>query len=160
MKYNELNAPKNKNRIRAARGIAAGRGKTAGRGTKGQSARSGGKRAPGFEGGQTPLLQRIPKVRGFNSLHSETATVTTTQLNDLSTKDAIDINFLIKNKVVRSKNTNFKIVKGKTPLEKKIKVIAKGISAGAAVEFDKVGATFEQASVRLPQEKHTKKKEK
>jgi large subunit ribosomal protein L15 len=56
-----------KERIRVGRGIAAGKGKTAGRGTKGQKARSGGSIPPWFEGGQTPLHMRIPKLRGFKN---------------------------------------------------------------------------------------------
>jgi large subunit ribosomal protein L15 len=52
---------------RVGRGIAAGQGKTAGRGTKGQKARAGGKIPAWFEGGQTPLHQRIPKLRGFRN---------------------------------------------------------------------------------------------
>jgi large subunit ribosomal protein L15 len=52
---------------RVGRGIAAGQGKTAGRGTKGQKARAGGKIPAWFEGGQTPLHQRIPKLRGFTN---------------------------------------------------------------------------------------------
>ena len=54
-------------RTRVGRGIAAGKGKTAGRGTKGQKARSGGSIPPWFEGGQTPLHVRIPKLRGFKN---------------------------------------------------------------------------------------------
>jgi large subunit ribosomal protein L15 len=54
-------------RTRVGRGIAAGKGKTAGRGTKGQKARAGGSIAPWFEGGQTPLHRRIPKLRGFKN---------------------------------------------------------------------------------------------
>ena len=54
-------------RTRVGRGIAAGGGKTAGRGTKGQKARAGGSIPPWFEGGQTPLHQRIPKLRGFKN---------------------------------------------------------------------------------------------
>jgi large subunit ribosomal protein L15 len=54
-----------KRRIRVGRGIAAGKGKTAGRGTKGQKSRSGGKVPPWFEGGQTPIHVRVPKLRGF-----------------------------------------------------------------------------------------------
>src|SRR4051812_10302526 len=54
-----------KARIRVGRGIAAGKGKTAGRGTKGQKARAGGSIPPWFEGGQTPIHMRIPKLRGF-----------------------------------------------------------------------------------------------
>lgn len=55
----------NRPKRRVARGIAGKRGKTAGRGTKGQGARNNIK--PGFEGGQLPLTQRIPKLRGFNN---------------------------------------------------------------------------------------------
>ena len=56
-----------KERTRVGRGIAAGKGKTAGRGTKGQKARAGGSIPPWFEGGQTPLHVRIPKLRGFKN---------------------------------------------------------------------------------------------
>jgi large subunit ribosomal protein L15 len=54
-------------KTRVGRGIAAGKGKTAGRGTKGQKARAGGSVPPWFEGGQTPLHMRIPKLRGFKN---------------------------------------------------------------------------------------------
>jgi large subunit ribosomal protein L15 len=56
-----------RNRTRVGRGIAAGKGKTAGRGTKGQKARAGGSIPAWFEGGQTPLHMRIPKLRGFTN---------------------------------------------------------------------------------------------
>ncbi|HEV8490496.1 MAG TPA: 50S ribosomal protein L15 [Candidatus Limnocylindrales bacterium] len=56
-----------KARTRVGRGIAAGKGKTAGRGTKGQKARAGGSIPAWFEGGQTPLHMRIPKLRGFTN---------------------------------------------------------------------------------------------
>ena len=69
MKLHELRPPKgaHKPKRRVGRGIAAGQGKTAGRGTKGQKARAGGKIPAWFEGGQTPLHQRIPKLRGFRN---------------------------------------------------------------------------------------------
>jgi large subunit ribosomal protein L15 len=54
-----------KRRIRVGRGIAAGKGKTAGRGTKGQRSRSGASIPAWFEGGQTPVHVRVPKLRGF-----------------------------------------------------------------------------------------------
>jgi large subunit ribosomal protein L15 len=54
-----------KRRIRVGRGIAAGKGKTAGRGTKGQKARAGASIPGWFEGGQTPVHVRVPKLRGF-----------------------------------------------------------------------------------------------
>jgi large subunit ribosomal protein L15 len=67
MKLHELRpAPGAKKvRKRKGRGIAAGQGKTAGRGTKGQNARSGGGKGPYFEGGQLPLVRRLPYKRGF-----------------------------------------------------------------------------------------------
>jgi large subunit ribosomal protein L15 len=69
MKLHDLRpAPGSKTpRTRVGRGIAAGKGKTAGRGTKGQKARAGGSIPPWFEGGQTPLHVRIPKLRGFKN---------------------------------------------------------------------------------------------
>ena len=54
-------------RTRVGRGIAAGKGKTAGRGTKGQKSRAGGSIPAGFEGGQTPIHRRVPKLRGFKN---------------------------------------------------------------------------------------------
>ena len=57
-----------KKRTRVGRGIAAGRGKTAGRGQKGQGARSGGGKGPYFEGGQLPLVRRLPFKRGFTNI--------------------------------------------------------------------------------------------
>ena len=69
MKLHDLQpAPgSHKPRTRVGRGIAAGKGKTAGRGTKGQKARAGGSIPAWFEGGQTPLHMRIPKLRGFKN---------------------------------------------------------------------------------------------
>ena len=57
-----------KKRKRVGRGIAAGQGKTAGRGTKGQGARAGGGKGPYFEGGQLPLVRRLPFKRGFTNI--------------------------------------------------------------------------------------------
>ena len=69
MKLYELRPAKGakKARKRKGRGVAAGQGKTAGRGTKGQGARSGGGKGPYFEGGQLPLVRRLPYKRGFLS---------------------------------------------------------------------------------------------
>ena len=60
-----------KNKTRKGRGIAAGQGKTAGRGTKGQRARSGRGIHLYFEGGQLPLVRRLPHIRGFTNIHRE-----------------------------------------------------------------------------------------
>ncbi len=69
MRLHDLRPPEGSRtrKTRVGRGIAAGKGKTAGRGTKGQKARAGGSIPPWFEGGQTPLHVRIPKLRGFKN---------------------------------------------------------------------------------------------
>ena len=56
-------------KVRVGRGVAAGKGKTAGRGTKGQRARAGASIPAWFEGGQTPIHVRIPKLRGFRNIN-------------------------------------------------------------------------------------------
>jgi large subunit ribosomal protein L15 len=68
MKLHDLHPAKgaNKNRKRVGRGISAGQGKTAGRGMKGQNSRSGGGVPPYFEGGQLPLVRKLPFVRGYS----------------------------------------------------------------------------------------------
>lgn len=70
MKLHELKADKGarKRKRRVGRGISAGQGKTAGRGQKGQAARPGGVKSPYFEGGQLPLVRRLPFKRGFTNL--------------------------------------------------------------------------------------------
>jgi len=70
MKLHELRAApgSRKKRIRVGRGDASRGGKTAGRGTKGQNARSGGGVRPYFEGGQLPLVRRLPHQRGFTNI--------------------------------------------------------------------------------------------
>src|SRR5438552_18862678 len=69
MKLHDLRpAPgSHRRRTRVGRGIAAGQGKTAGRGTKGQKARAGASIPAWFEGGQTPIHVRVPKLRGFRN---------------------------------------------------------------------------------------------
>ena len=71
MKLHDLKPPpgSQRRRIRVGRGIAAGRGKTAGRGTKGQKSRSGASVPGWFEGGQTPIHVRVPKLRGFRNIN-------------------------------------------------------------------------------------------
>ncbi|MDH5639462.1 MAG: 50S ribosomal protein L15, partial [Nitrospinota bacterium] len=69
MKIHELKPAKNSRRKRkiVGRGSGSGQGTTAGKGNKGQNARSGGKRHPRYEGGQMPIIRRLPK-RGFNNI--------------------------------------------------------------------------------------------
>jgi large subunit ribosomal protein L15 len=78
-------------RTRVGRGIAAGKGKTAGRGTKGQKARAGGSIQPWFEGGQTPLHQRLPKLRGFkNRFKLDYEVVNVGAIGNLAERGAFD----------------------------------------------------------------------
>src|SRR5438128_999530 len=84
MKFHELKTNTPKSAKRVGRGIAAGQGKTAGRGTKGQMSRTGAKKRPGFEGGQNPLAQRLPKLQGFRSHKPKAENVYTGQLDALS----------------------------------------------------------------------------
>jgi large subunit ribosomal protein L15 len=80
-----------KARTRVGRGIAAGKGKTAGRGTKGQKARTGGTISPWFEGGQTPIHVRVPKLRGFkNPFRIDYEIVNVGRINDLAETGILD----------------------------------------------------------------------
>lgn len=67
----KLESTKTKTKKRVGRGLSAGQGKTAGRGTKGQKSRSGFNIPKRFEGGQTPLSMRLPKLPGFKSHHKK-----------------------------------------------------------------------------------------
>lgn len=86
MRIHELNISSKHDRKRKGRGISGGQGKTAGRGTKGQKSRSGGSLRPGFEGGQNPLIQRLPKLAGFKSRRTPVQTVNLTALSRVSGK--------------------------------------------------------------------------
>src|SRR5213593_3115941 len=94
MKLHDLRPPDGSNtaRTRVGRGIAAGKGKTAGRGTKGQKARAGGTIPPWFEGGQTPLHMRIPKLRGFkNQFKIEYEVVNVGAISALAERGAFEV---------------------------------------------------------------------
>ena len=81
-----------KARTRVGRGIAAGKGKTAGRGTKGQKARTGGTIQPWFEGGQTPIHIRVPKLRGFkNKFRIEFEIVNVGRISALAETGILDL---------------------------------------------------------------------
>src|SRR4051794_25967445 len=110
MKYNELNLKSKGSIKRVGRGISAGQGKTAGRGTKGQKSRTGSSRKPGFEGGQNPLIQRLPKLRGFKSHRPTVETVYVGQLNNLGTN--IDTQTLYNNNLISSPFVKVKLLMG------------------------------------------------
>lgn len=141
MKFNELQVSSAKDAKRAGRGIAAGRGKTAGRGTKGQRSRTGSGRKLGFEGGQNPLMKRLPKNRGrgAHSYKPAVETVYTGQLETLGAKvTTVELAAagLISSAYVPTKL----VVKGE--LTKKVTVEMQNASTGAIEAVEQAGGSF------------------
>jgi large subunit ribosomal protein L15 len=161
MKYNELSLSKKKAGKRVGRGIATGQGKTAGRGTKGQKSRSGSSLHPGFEGGQNPLMQRIPKLHGFHSHRTKPENVFTGQLDGLKAK-LVDSVVLAEAGLISNPHVVVKlIVKGDVTKAVSVKLPLASESAIAAVQ--KAGGSFtvvpQLARVMSP-EKAAKREEK
>jgi large subunit ribosomal protein L15 len=157
MKYNELQIEKHKSAKRVGRGIAAGQGKTAGRGTKGQMSRTGSKKRPGFEGGQNPLMQRLPKMRGFRKFKIAAEEVYTGQLDQFAGK-TVDANALAEAGIITGPYVNVKlIVRGE--VTKKVTVKLQGASEKAIEVVQKAGGTFEKVALqaRPASQKKTKK---
>lgn len=139
MKYNELNVSANRKTTRVGRGIAAGRGKTAGRGTKGQNSRSGGGVRPGFEGGQNPLMNRIPKLRGFRAVKPKAEVVYTSQLNGLGS--TVDNHTLAEAGIISSPYVRVKIVSN-GEVSKKISITNQSASKNAIENIESAGGSF------------------
>ena len=141
MKFNELQTTKKKAGNRVGRGIAAGQGKTAGRGTKGQGARTGWSKKPGFAGGSNPLMQKLPKLPGFRSHKTKLETIYTSQLEQFSGK-TVDANVLAEAGLISNAYVGVKlIVKGE--LAKKVTVKLPKASASAIAALEAAGGTFE-----------------
>ena len=156
MKFHELQTTRQKTAKRVGRGISAGQGKTAGRGTKGQMSRTGSRKRPGFEGGQNPLMQRLPKLQGFRSLRKPFETVYTGQLNDLKAK-VIDNAVVAEAGLVSSEYVKVKlIVKGDITVKADVRLQAASETAIAAIQ--KAGGSFE-AAPQVARPKTSKKKE-
>lgn len=142
MNLNNLKKQVTKNRKRVGQGISAGQGKTAGRGTKGQNSRTGHKLRPGFEGGQMPLAQRLPKSPGFKALTKKATTVSLKRLSVLKDGEKVTVALLHKLGFIESAKESVKIV-GDEAAGKKIKV-AVPISKKAAELVKKDGGTVEK----------------
>ena len=139
MSFNNLQVSSKKSAKRVGRGIAAGQGKTAGRGTKGQKSRTGYSAKAGFEGGQNPLTQRFPKLRGFTSHVIAPENVYTGQLDALGAK--IDNVALAEAKLISNPYVRVKlIVNG--DVTKKHTVSLQLASATAIKAVEKAGGTF------------------
>ncbi|AVX21788.1 large subunit ribosomal protein L15 [Carboxydocella sporoproducens DSM 16521] len=145
MKLHELQpAPGSKfEPVRKGRGIGSGLGKTAGRGHKGQKARSGGGVRPGFEGGQMPLQQRIPK-RGFNNarFRKEIVAINVSALNIFENGTEVTPELLVKAGVIKSVKDGVKIL-GNGELEKALTVKVNSFSKSAVEKIQAAGGKAE-----------------
>ena len=158
MKYHQLDASTNKKSKRVGRGISSGSGKTAGRGTKGQKSRTGYSRRPGFEGGQSTFIQRMPKLRGFKSHHKTVEAVSLASVLALK-ETTIDSEVLATNKLISNPYVKVKLI-GKADVTKKLHVKLPAISSGALEAVKKAGGKLEtQQQKSRPSQKTSPKTE-
>jgi large subunit ribosomal protein L15 len=129
----------NKRAKRVGRGVGGKGGKTAGRGTKGQYARN--TVARGFEGGQMPLKQRVPKLKGFNNpFRVEYKAINLDTISAL-TEDEVTPATLVKHGLARS--GDFIKVLGRGSLDRKVSITAHAFSASARAAIDEAGGSVE-----------------
>ncbi|MGD2133202.1 MAG: 50S ribosomal protein L15 [Maricaulaceae bacterium] len=156
MKLNELadNPGALKKRMRVGRGIGSGKGKTGGRGVKGQKSRSGVS-VNGFEGGQMPLYQRLPK-RGFKKPNrAEYAELNLSRLQaaidakKLDAKAAIDEDALVAAGVVRRKRDGVRLL-AKGELKTKVSLTVTGASKAAVAAVEKAGGAITLTAPAAP----------
>jgi large subunit ribosomal protein L15 len=128
---------------RLGQGESSGRGKTSGRGGKGQSARSGSSIRIGFEGGQMPLIRRIPK-RGFNNKRFKIAylAVNLAELNAFEAGSVVDVAALQKAGLANGTYDGIKIL-ARGELKQKLTVRAHAFSASAKTAIEALGGTAE-----------------
>jgi large subunit ribosomal protein L15 len=146
MKLHELQpAPgAHRDRTRSGRGISAGRGKTAGRGTKGQNSRSGGGKQPYFEGGQLPLVRRLPHLGGFTNIwRVEFFEVNVERLNAFPAGTEITPEVLVMAGVIKSDRQPVKIL-GEGELDRAVSVKAQKFSASAKAKILAAGGSIEE----------------
>lgn len=144
MKLHELKANEGtrKKRNRVGRGMSSGNGKTSGRGHKGLKQRSGGSVRPGFEGGQTPLFQRLPK-RGFTNINRKVYSIVNLEtLNRFEEGTEVTPELLIEEGIVSKLNAGIKVL-GKGEIEKKLTVKAHKFSETAKEAIEAAGGKTE-----------------
>jgi large subunit ribosomal protein L15 len=136
-----------KERKRRGRGPGSGQGKTAGKGHKGQHARSGGGKPPGFEGGQMPLYRRIPK-RGFMPYGGKTeyAVVNLKSLASFDAGSVVDPDGLVKAGLVKNGQRGLVKILGTGDIEHALTVKAHAVSAGARQKIEARGGRVEVLS--------------
>ena len=144
MKIHELSPVAGSTHVgkRKGRGIGTGNGKTGGRGHKGQKARSGGKVRVGFEGGQMPLVRRVPK-RGFINVFAKPLTsVNLAALNKFEDGAVVDAAALIEKGIIDSCPNGLKVLANGT-LTKKVTVKAAAFSESAKEKIEQAGGKAE-----------------
>ena len=144
MKLHELSPVAGSTQVgkRKGRGVGTGNGKTGGRGHKGQHARSGGKTRVGFEGGQMPLVRRIPK-RGFNNVFAKPLTaINLAVLNRFEDGAVVDAAALIEKGIISECPNGLKVIANGN-LTKKLTVKAAAFSESAKEKIEQAGGKTE-----------------
>jgi len=133
-----------KNRKRVGRGNGSGHGSTAGRGDKGQNSRAGGTKGAGFEGGQTPLAMRLPKLPGFkNRNRVEYSVVNVSRLEEVFAEgDTVDTESLIAKGIIKNASSLVKVL-GDGEITKKLTVKVDKVSNSAKTKIEGAGGTVE-----------------
>jgi large subunit ribosomal protein L15 len=132
-----------KAKYRVGRGPGSGNGVTAGRGEKGAKSRSGYSRRRGFEGGQMPLIRRLPK-RGFTNIFDrEVATVNVSDLDRFPEGTVVTPALLVQRGLLGKKHQTVKVL-GNGELKKKLVVEAHAFSAGARAKIEAAGGKVEE----------------
>jgi large subunit ribosomal protein L15 len=146
MKLHELRSPKGarKRRKRVGRGIAAGQGKTAGRGTKGQASRSGGTKGPYFEGGQLPLVRRLPVKRGFTNIFKvQYVPVNLHRLEGFEANAEVSPDTLAAAGIIKSASLPVAIL-GQGELDRPLAIKAHRFSASARTKIEQAGGSVKE----------------
>jgi large subunit ribosomal protein L15 len=133
-----------KRRKRVGRGNSAGQGKSAGRGTKGQGARSGGVKGPYFEGGQLPLVRRLPFRRGFTNIFKvHYVPVSLSRLQGFGAGEEVSPETLAAAGILQSPLLPV-VVLGDGELDRPLRVRAHRISASARAKIEGAGGSVEE----------------
>ena len=130
---------------RVGRGPGSGKGKTAGRGENGQLSRSGGGKRAGFEGGQTPLARRLPKLPGFTNINRvEYVPVNVKLLEErFEAGDVVDRDSLIEKGIIKNYEDLIKVL-GDGELTKALTVKVDKVSVGAQAKIEAAGGKVEE----------------
>lgn len=139
MKLHSIKSGMNKSKKRIGRGNASGHGTFCGRGCKGQGQRKSGNVRPGFEGGQTPLIMRLPKLKGFrNPNRVEYQILNVNDLEVFKEGEEVNIEALLSKNLISKKNLPVKIL-GVGKVSKKLTIKVQKISDTAKEKIIKAG---------------------